>query len=68
MSSSSFHGRKKANEGGGGPDASRKSLTASRSMYVSSAFFLLFIFELRILIPSLFVSALNLKFTFISIY
>ncbi|KAJ6888928.1 CBS domain-containing protein CBSCBSPB5-like [Populus alba x Populus x berolinensis] len=32
MSSSSFHGRKKANEGGGGPDASRKSLTASRSM------------------------------------
>ncbi|KAJ6358675.1 hypothetical protein OIU76_000404 [Salix suchowensis] len=32
MSSSSFHGRKKANEGGGGPDASRKPLTASRSM------------------------------------
>ncbi|KAJ6888927.1 hypothetical protein NC652_029886 [Populus alba x Populus x berolinensis] len=38
MSSSSFHGRKKANEGGGGPDASRKSLTASRSMSSSNDF------------------------------
>jgi hypothetical protein len=45
MSYSSFQGRKKANEnGGGGLDGSRRSLTSSRSMYVRSEFLFLFIY------------------------